>query len=99
MEKLRDPEFASANPERNSLSDPEGQVPLRFSKSGNPTIEKAYRTHYVSKKLKAKSETKKIERSEPDPSADPGKVRYRGRSRIAEPLYNRVFLKHLFAVV
>ena len=33
--------------------------PLRFSKSGNPNIEKAYRTHYVSMALKKKGRAQK----------------------------------------
>lgn len=40
-----------------------GKHPLQFSKSGNPNIEKAYRTHYVSKALKEKSRARKAQRS------------------------------------
>lgn len=45
-----------------------GKRPLRFSKSGNPNIEKAYRTHFVTKALKEKSAARKRQRSETDPS-------------------------------
>jgi hypothetical protein len=41
-----------------------GKHPLRFSKSRNPNIEKAYRTHYVTKALKEKSMTRKARRSD-----------------------------------
>lgn len=37
-----------------------GKRPLRFSKSGNPNIEKAYRTHFLAKTLKKKNGQEKI---------------------------------------
>jgi hypothetical protein len=47
--------------------------PLRFSKSGNPNIERAYRTHYVAKVLIEKSRARKTERrSRAEPCRAPG---------------------------
>jgi hypothetical protein len=43
-----------------------GEHRLRFSKSGNPNIERAYRTHFVSKALKEKSVARKTLRSASD---------------------------------
>ena len=40
---------------------------LRFSKSGNPGIEKAYRTHYVSPALSKRKRAKLQERLDRDP--------------------------------
>ncbi|MCD7717481.1 MAG: hypothetical protein LUI39_13740 [Lachnospiraceae bacterium] len=48
--------------------------PLRFSKSGNPKIERAYATHYVDGKriaeLKAEAERRKAEQMELDTGTD-----------------------------
>jgi len=47
-----------------------GTVDLRFSKSGDPAIEKAYRTHFVSPDLSEKKQQRleeKINRAEPPP--------------------------------
>ncbi|MCD8336383.1 MAG: hypothetical protein LUD18_03750 [Lachnospiraceae bacterium] len=48
--------------------------PLRFSKSGNPKIERAYVTHYVDGKriaeLKAEAEQKRAELMERDIASD-----------------------------
>ncbi len=40
-----------------------GKRPLRFSKSGNPNIEKLYRTHYNTKAIREQSAAKMAQRS------------------------------------
>ena len=44
-------------------------IPLKFSKSGSPEIERAYATHYVDEKavakMKAEADTKTTEQAEP----------------------------------
>jgi hypothetical protein len=44
--------------------------PLRFSKSGNPNIERSYRTHWVSRKFAA-AEKRKPRLHQPHPSPEP----------------------------
>ena len=48
-----------------------GRPPLRFSKSGHPTIERLYRTHWVSPKLSERKRERLEEKANrpPDPAA------------------------------
>lgn len=41
-------------------------VPLRFSKSGNPEIERAYATHYVDTGRMAQLKKERLEKAEPE---------------------------------
>ncbi|MCD8105232.1 MAG: hypothetical protein LUF35_09595 [Lachnospiraceae bacterium] len=56
----------------------ENVQPLRFSKSGNPKIERTYSTHYVDGKriaeLKTEAEQKKAKMMELDTSSDTDSV-------------------------
>jgi len=44
-----------------------GRPPLRFSKSGNPSIERAYRTHWVSPQLSERKRQRLAERQSRPP--------------------------------